>query len=521
VKLSDLIKSVTPVRINDNNMDPEITSLHYRAETVLPGGLFFAVSGHVVDGHSFIDEALAKGASAIIAQKPVQKDSVIIEVENTRKALSAISARFYNEPSRRLNVTGITGTNGKTTITYLIESILNAAGVRVGVIGTVNYRYSGKIFKNPMTTPESMDLQKILSEMVNEGVTHVVLEISSHALDLNRVDHCLLNIGVFTNLSQDHLDYHRDMESYWACKKKMFYECLTTGAKSGEAKAVINCCNEYGRLLAENLAEQFDELSVMSLGRTGNEGSSGNENINLVDAEFGLNGTTGRISTPVGDVTFKSTLVGKYNLENILCAAGVGIVLGLSVDEIKAGIENFSCVPGRLERIENNTGRFVFVDYAHTPDALENVLTAVGDVTNGRIISIFGCGGDRDMEKRPLMGEIAGRLSDLTVITSDNPRTEKPETIISQILNGTQNVSGYEYNNENISTGFEEKGYLVEPDRRTAIHMGIMVSEPGDTVLIAGKGHETYQLVGKESLDFDDRVEAEKVLAGLEIAGSA
>lgn len=486
--------------------DPEIGSIHYRAQDVMPGGLFVAVEGLAADGHDFIDEALTRGASAIITQKPVKRDAVMIEVADSRKALAAISGTFYSNPSRKLFLIGITGTNGKTTTAFLIEHILLEAGLSVGVIGTLNYRYSGKIFQNPITTPESLDLQRILSEMTEAGITHVVMEVSSHALDLDRVNHCKFDLAIFTNLTQDHLDYHKDMDSYWSCKKKLFTEILEPGSSKDRPLAIINHNDEKGKKLIQMLQRRFGEDSVLSAG------FSGENRIRPTIFEHNLEGVWGNISTPDGSFGLKSCLVGQHNLENILCATGVGIVLGLSLDTVKNGIESVTAVPGRLERIPNADNRFLYVDYAHTPDALENVLGSLRSLSSGRLICVLGCGGNRDKTKRPQMGEIAGRISDLSIITSDNPRTEAPMEIIDQILRGTIKTTLHAYLSADLIKGFQKKGYIVEPDRRKAIQLAVQVSRPGDTILIAGKGNETYQILGNKTIDFDDRKEAEKAL---------
>ena len=533
MKLSGILKSVKINSIyhtgegaakkggfwKNSNHDPDISSLHYRAQDVQPGGLFVAIAGLLADGHDFIDQARIRGARAIVSQKPVgpdhsvtqnisqikgkqiQNDLTVIEVDNSRKALAGISAAFFQNPSEKLNIIGITGTNGKTTTAYLIESMLSAAGLKTGVIGTINYRYMGKVFENPVTTPESLDLQKILAEMLKEGVTHVVLEVSSHAIDLFRVENCFIDTGVFTNLTQDHLDYHGDMNSYWLCKKRMFTEYLSSGPKKDRAFAVINRDNPKGQ-------ELFNIFPVRGI----STGHSADNMIRPNMIKHDLNGIAGSISTPAGNFNFISPLVGKHNIENILSATGVGIACELSLDNIKSGIENVFFIPGRLERIAQNNGRFVYVDYAHTPDALGNVLTSLRAVSDKKIICVFGCGGDRDREKRPLMGEIAGRLCDLAIVTSDNPRTEDPEKIIEQILSGLKKTCNHEYSLSSLKIGFDKKGYVIEPNRKSAIELGIAVSRQGDTVLIAGKGHETYQILGNKTVSFDDRKEAKQAL---------
>lgn len=520
MKLSSLLKTVTPVSFYGTgpdagqfsvSPDPEISSIHYRAQDVKPGGLFVAIKGFAADGHDFIDEALARGASAIVTQKPVRKKSIIIEVKNTRNALAKISDRFYSNPSKKLFLIGITGTNGKTTTAFLVENLLSQAGIKVGVIGTLNYRYSGKTFQNPMTTPESYDLQKILTEMLKSGITHVVMEVSSHAIDLNRICNCRFNLLVFTNLTQDHLDYHGDMNSYWSCKKKFFTQIPDHESANHGVSAVINHNDEKGRELIKLLEASIGKPSVLSTGF-----SNGNS-ICAKDITHDLTGISGKVITPAGAFEFKSPLVGKHNLENILCATGVGIVLNLSLDSIKTGIQAVCAVPGRLESIPNDINRLIYVDYAHTPDALENVLSALKFSATGRIICVFGCGGNRDKTKRPLMGRTAARLCDLTVITSDNPRTEPPMEIIEQIVQGTKKTISNVYTPADLSTGFRKKGYVVEPDRKTAIQLAITASRSGDIVLIAGKGNETYQIIGNNTISFDDRNEARTALSKLEI----
>jgi len=502
VKLSHLLKSIAVKSVfgekkEDGMEKAEVVSIHCRAQDVRQDGIFVAIQGYMTDGHDYVDAALANGASAIITQKPVERDSIIIEVEDTRKALSALSAAFYGNPSEALVLIGITGTNGKTTTAYLIESILVKAGFRVGVIGTINYRYLGKIFNSPVTTPESLDLQRILAEMINQGITHVVVEVSSHAIDQHRIANCWFDVGVFTNLSQDHLDYHGDMDSYWSCKKRLFTENLMSGPKKGRTLAVINCDDTRGKELALELKAQSSKLEVFELS---------DNMIRPSNIKCEPNGITGRLSTIKGDFDFKSSLIGKHNLKNIISVTGVGIALNLPLNVIKAGIEDVTRIPGRLEAIPNTAGRFVYVDYAHTPDALENVLSSLKSIAQGRIICVFGCGGDRDKGKRHQMGEIAGRLCDIAVITSDNPRTEAPMDIIAQALNGMRKTSMEE------GLGGGKKGYVVEPDRKKAIELAVTISRADDIILIAGKGHETYQIIGSKTVPFDDRKEAEAAL---------
>ena len=501
MKLSDIIGAV-PDRVSSDFEDREITSIHHRSQEVRPGGLFVAIAGHVADGHAYVEDAIRRGAAAVVVEHPLRQTGNMVRVADSRKALAQIACRFYGHPSEHLTLIGVTGTNGKTTVSYLVEGILEAAGRQTGVIGTVNYRYGGKAFRNPVTTPESIDLQRILTEMRQNAVSHVVMEVSSHALDLHRVDGCWLDVGVFTNLSQDHLDYHRDMQHYWQSKQRMFTDNLGKGPKATRAVAVVNRNDGRGR-------ELFDKLTTRAV-------SVGNEPVNDVyaaQASYDLSGIRASVVAPVGRIELTSQLVGRHNLENILCAIGVGVALGLSAGDIRTGIQAVDCIPGRLEPVPNETGRFVYVDYAHTPDALGNVLGCLGALAVGRLIAVFGCGGNRDRDKRPKMGEIAARQCALVVVTSDNPRNEEPSAIIADILPGVLKARSRRYTAAELQSGFAEEGYTVEVDRRAAIRLAIRASRPGDTIVIAGKGHENYQIIGQQTLDFDDCVVAGEVLA--------
>jgi len=478
---------------------------------VTPGGLFVAIQGHRCDGYAYIEEAIEKGAVAVLTEKQWAGPPLISvgQVENARLALAGLSSAFYGDPSRELCMIGITGTNGKTTTAYFIESILNAAGFKVGVIGTINYRFGGQSFTNPVTTPESLDLMRMLRKMADSGITHVVLEVSSHALDLHRVAFCEFDVGVFTNLSREHLDYHGDMETYWQCKKELCVGRLGIGSKRGRAVAVINWNDPRGRELSSEVTVPCFRV-----------GFSDKCEIRAQNVNIAIDGTSGKVQTPEGDFDFISSLVGNHNVYNILSATGVATGLGVPLDAIQKGIKDLKGVPGRLECVANNLGLSVFVDYAHTPDALENVLSILKVLTSGRMITVFGCGGDRDRDKRPMMGAIAGRMSNLVVLTSDNPRTEAPEAILAGIIEGTAAVQNHQYEPGELANGFETRGYVVEPDRRKAIALGLGVARSGDTVIIAGKGHETYQIIGETTIPFDDRVEARKALKHLSTVDS-
>jgi len=484
-------------QMNAGSPDPDILSVHYDSRTVQPGGLFVAVKGLASDGHRFIQDAVKRGATAVVAEKGSSFDKPevpLILVNDSRKALALVGAEFYGQPSLKIHLIGLTGTNGKTSTTYLIESIFTKAGLKTGVIGTINYRYGGNVFPNPMTTPESLDLQRILFDMVKAGVTHVVMEVSSHAIDLHRIMGLSFDTAVFTNLSQDHLDYHQTMDEYWTCKKRLFTEYLANTLPPKKPQAVINITDKEG-------VELTSLVSVPTF-TTG----TNTADIRLENARLDIRGIEGELVTPMGRAAVSSTGIGQHNLENILCAAGAAVAAGISTENIAAGLSDFN-VPGRLERVPNTKGFHVFVDYAHTPDGLLNVLTTLRPLTKGRVITVFGCGGDRDNGKRPKMGGIAEQYSDLVIVTSDNPRTEDPAIIISHILEG---LKGNRLDPDTLT--IESKGYAVEADRRSAIVLAIKNARANDTVLIAGKGHETYQILNTGTIDFDDRIEAKKAL---------
>lgn len=507
MRLSALIRSM-PVDEVAVNGDPEITSICYNSKDAVPGAVFVAIQGTHSDGHQYVRDAAGLGASAVVvaADHALSPSSAaVVRVADTRKALAEIASAFYDHPSEKLCLIGVTGTNGKTTTAYLIEHILKSQGKDVGVIGTINYRYQGSIFANPLTTPESLELQKILAEMVSAGVTHVVMEVSSHGVAQDRIYHCWFDMGVYTNLTQDHLDFHGTMAAYWACKRRFFTERLVSGPKAAKAVAVVNTDNAHGR-------ELHSELSGC---RKINVGSQATCDVFPRQALLDQHGIRGELMVSGRATPFQSGLIGHYNLENILCAAGAGSGLGVSAHEIAAALASFGNVPGRLEPVPNHCQRHVLVDYAHTPDALENVLSTLKKIMPGRLICVFGCGGDRDRKKRPLMGEIAGRWSDVTVVTSDNPRTEEPLKIIEDILPGVERAVSNKFDADAIETGFSGKGYIVEPDRAKAIHTAIRISKPGDSILIAGKGHEDYQILGATKIHFDDRETAGAALAGI------
>lgn len=507
MKLSALVDQLNTVAIVNSqpSVDPEVTALCYDSRRVTPGAVFVAIDGFSLDGHQFVSNAVDRGAVAVVCGRPVNADTVVIEVADPRAALARLAVRFYDRPAEALTLVGVTGTSGKTTVTYLVEQILKAAGHRPGVVGTINYRYGGQAFDNPVTTPESVDLQGILRRMVDNGTTHAVMEVSSHALDLSRVDGCRFDVAIFTNLTHDHLDYHGSMANYWESKQKLFLEYLKPADDGHAVRAAINTDDPKGRELADRLGP----AALCSAAK-------GDGDIVPRQVVRDLAGLRGRIVTPKGEIAFDSPLVGDFNLENILSAVGGALALGIAPADIGAGIDAGRCVPGRLERIVEGGDRFIFVDYSHKPDALENAITALRKLTTGRLITVFGCGGDRDRTKRPVMGEIAARLSDLTVVTSDNPRSEEPLQIIDQIEAGVRRVCDRRIETVGQATGWQDKSYLVEADRRAAIAAAIDAARAGDAVMIAGKGHETYQILAGETIHFDDREVAREILAAMD-----
>jgi UDP-N-acetylmuramoyl-L-alanyl-D-glutamate--2,6-diaminopimelate ligase len=454
-----------------------VSGIAYRSDRVAPGDAFFCIRGFRHDGHDFAQDALGRGAVALVVEAPVDLDVPQVVVPDTRAALALASAAFFGHPSSGLDLVGITGTNGKTTSTYLLDSIFQAAGKTTGVIGTVGTSIAGRRLDSTHTTPESFDLQKLLAEMRATDVEAVSMEVSSHAIDLHRVDACDFAAVAFTNLTQDHLDYHHTLEEYFSVKRRLFTEF--------KARArVVNVDDTLGREMAEEIgAEWTVGRSNDALVRSRNE-------------ELDADGSTFVLDTPVGRELVRLPLAGGYNVSNALVAAGSALAAGIELTAIAEGLRTAPQVPGRLERVDCGQPFSVVVDYAHTPDSLEKAINAVRGVTQGRVIVVFGCGGDRDPDKRPLMGSVAGR-ADVAVVTSDNPRSEDPVGIILQIEDGLRESRG---------------SYVVEVDRRRAITRAIAMAGFEDCVLIAGKGHEDYQIFADRTVHFDDREVAREVL---------
>ncbi|TMA40690.1 MAG: UDP-N-acetylmuramoyl-L-alanyl-D-glutamate--2,6-diaminopimelate ligase [Deltaproteobacteria bacterium] len=483
--------------------DVEVTGIATDSRAVRPGEAFFALPGLRTDGRRHVAEAVARGARAIVAEGEVAaKGSVpVVSVTGVRRVLARAAARLGGEPSAGLTLVGVTGTNGKTSTTFILEAIWLAAGLRAGVIGTVGYRFGGLDRPAPLTTPEAPVLQGLLAEMRRAGTTHVAMEVSSHALAQERVVGCRFDAAVFTNLTRDHLDFHGDVERYYRAKAGLFLEHLAAGGKP-DPVAVVNVDDPAGARLADEVRTR-----CLRVGRTEHA------DVRSFEIETTLAGTRGVLSLGGRRLPFRTRLVGAPQVENILGAAAAAWALGVPSEAIAAGLAAVAPPPGRLERFDG-PGFTVMVDYAHTPDALARVLAVLRPLTRGRLVVVFGCGGDRDPGKRPMMGEAAARLSDVVVLTSDNPRTEDPLRILEAIEAGIRRA-GMPTLGRPAASG---RGYLVEPDRRAAIALATGLARSGDLVLVAGKGHEDYQIVGHEKRHLDDREEVRRAL-GNEDAG--
>ncbi len=500
MKLGDLASRL-PQKVILGDPAVEVTGLAYHSKGVKEGFLFAAMRGLRADGKNFIPEACARGAIALLVPEPAEASGLTqIVVPDVREALGRMASAFYGDPSSSLTLVGITGTNGKTTTSYLLESIFTEDGKKTGVMGTVNYRFQNQVQPAATTTPESLDLQKILAAMRDSGVTHTVMEVSSHALDLRRVAGCNFDVALFTNLTRDHLDYHGSMENYFQAKKLLFTHCLQGGGKKN-CFSVINVDDPSG-----------EELCRSACGKILRYGVKARAEVRPEKFATDLDGIRARIVTPRGFLEIASPLIGLHNLYNLLAAVSAAEVLGVPLPAVERGIRKLARVPGRLDRVPGGDGIRIFVDYAHTPDALERSLETLRSARPPRLIVIFGCGGDRDRGKRPTMGQAAGRGSDWAILTSDNPRTEDPLRILEEVEKGIRETGRPKYPADRLTLKEAQGGYLVIPDRREAIHRVIGAARPGDVVLIAGKGHEDYQILGTKKIHFDDREEALEAL---------
>ena len=474
MRLHEILNGI-PVMNITGDIDIDIKGIAYSSQKTETDFLFAALKGIETDGNLYIQEALEKGTAAVLSEQPAPPGfhKTWIQVDDAREKTALIATNFYNNPSQKIKVIGITGTKGKTTTSYLLESILNSAGKRPGVIGTVSYRFGEKEKPAARTTPEAPDIQKMMRDMLDAGFTHCIIEVSSHALDLKRVTGIFFSVAVFTNLSGDHLDYHRTMDEYFKAKKKLFQ------LKSERRIAVVNADDDWGQKLISELP-----LGIISYG-TGPSAL-----VRAEDFKFSSSGTKITIRYPAGNLLINSSLVGRPNLYNILAAVSAALSLNIPIRAIQTGISELKGVPGRFEKIKNDRGLNIFVDYAHSDDALRKLLETAQELSSKKVIVVFGAGGDRDKSKRPRMGEAAGMLADWSIITSDNPRSEDPLKIISEIEFGFQKCGA--------------SAYEIEPDRERAIFKALSMGEPGDYIIIAGKGHENCQVFKDKTLPFKD-----------------
>lgn len=457
------------------NQDIEITGIVYDSRQTAPGNVFICIKGYEQDGHKYAKMAEEMGAALIVAQDKIDVNIPVCYVADCRKTIARMACRFYGNPSEKFKLVGVTGTNGKTTVTYLLRSILEAAGKKVGIIGTNENIIGDKILltkSTTPTTPNALELQKLFSEMADEGAEYVVMEVSSHALCLDRVLGCSYDVGVFTNLTQDHLDFHKTMENYMEAKAMLF---------DISKKGALNNDDEYGR----RILKKHENSDIITYA-INNDADITAKNIKITSR-----GVTFDVEY-LGNVYPMSLCIpGKFSVYNALSAISASIALGIDIKTISDGLKAAKGVMGRVEVVPTDTDFTVIIDYAHTPDGLSNIINTVSEYAEGRVITLFGCGGDRDNTKRAIMGEIAGNLSDFTIITSDNPRTENPESIIEEIVEGMKKTDGE---------------YTVIVNRREAIDYALCNAKAGDVIILAGKGQETYQIIGKEKFDFDERV---------------
>jgi UDP-N-acetylmuramoyl-L-alanyl-D-glutamate--2,6-diaminopimelate ligase len=495
MKLRELLAGTDFAGI-EGDADTDVASLAYDSSRVGPGALFFCVRGQRADGHDFAPSAVERGAAALVVERLLELPVPQIRVADARAAMAPIAVRFWGDPTASLRVAGITGTNGKTTTAFLIRHILEARGIQTGLLGTVKSIVGGAEEEVERTTPEAIDLQATFRRMLDAGDLACAMEVSSHALAQNRTDGVRFAVAVFTNLTQDHLDFHTDMEDYFGAKRLLFVP--TGGTHAPPGVAVVNVDDPYGARIAADL-RQAGETPL----RTFSPSGAAEADYRALDPAFDASGSRFRCVWPGGEVEVRTPLAGHFNVENALGAIAGCEALGVAVDQAAAALADAGRAPGRFEPVEAGQPFAVLVDYAHTPDSLENVLRAARLLTENRLVCVFGCGGDRDRDKRPKMGEIAARLADRTLVTSDNPRSEDPGAIIADILGG---IPGY-------GNGNGRDDVAVEPDRRDAIALALAEAAPGDTVVIAGKGHEQGQeFENGRKIPFDDRAVAAELL---------
>lgn len=497
MKLFELLSGIGTDPVPGPKHKVDITGICSDSRSVKAGDVFIALPGVKHDGSLYVQEAVSKGAVAVVTEKEVTEARVpVFKVDNARKAYALVSAKFFGNPATELTMLAVTGTNGKTTTAWLLESICAASGAATGLLGTIANRWGGQSAPPSHTTMDAFELHKTLRAMVDQGVETVIMEVSSHALAQERVHGVTFRAAAFTNLTRDHLDYHKDMESYFQAKRKLFTDNLSVsgvGVVNGDDTSAARIFNELRQ--QKRMAWKFSRL--------------GNGEISAAGVELTTQGIKATLKTFAGDIPIKSALIGAHNLDNILAAAGTALSAGFSRRDVQEGIERMTGVPGRMQRLEGK-GITVLVDYAHTDDALKKALESVRGVTKGRVLCVFGCGGERDTGKRPLMGEVAAEACDLPIVTSDNPRGEAPDAIIGEVIPGLEKAGLRRVSPAKAKSG--ERGYMVEADRAQAIALALALAATGDTVLIAGKGHEDYQEVAGDKKPFSDFGEARKAL---------
>ena len=496
MELAELVRAASvPAELRGDGAT-EISKLAYDSSAVGHGTLFFCVRGMKSDGHEFAPKAVGDGASALVVERPLDLGVPEVQVADARSAMAPLAAAFHGDPTMELGIVGVTGTNGKTTTAFLVRSLLEAAGRRCGLLGTVQRVVGGEVEEVERTTPEAIDLQATFARMLEAGDSACVMEVSSHALVLHRADAIHFEVKVFTNLTQDHLDFHSDMEDYFAAKRLLF--SAEGGSPMLEIEggvSVVNLDDEYGRRLADELVAEGSAEELLTFSAAGADAD-----LSARDVSFDASGASFVAATPAGELQVRTPLPGHFNVENALAALGAVHALGLDLAAAAEALAGAARVPGRFEPIDEGQPFTVLVDYAHTPDSMENVLRAARRLTEGRLIAVFGAGGDRDRDKRPLMGRAGAELSDLAVITSDNPRSERPEEIVEEIVAGID----------------DREGVTVEVDRRAAIAVALREAGEADTVVIAGKGHEQGQeFEGGRKIPFDDRDVAREELRRL------
>ncbi|HEY2420523.1 MAG TPA: UDP-N-acetylmuramoyl-L-alanyl-D-glutamate--2,6-diaminopimelate ligase [Neobacillus sp.] len=485
MKLHELLKhlhTITPI----TGENPEITNIENDSRKVKKGSLFICINGYTFDGHHFAEAAVKNGAVAILAEQKLSVNVPVIVVKDTTRAMAVVADTFFGQPTKKLHLIGITGTNGKTTTSHLIEKIFSEANKKTGLIGTIYTKLADTMLEMKNTTPDSLTLQRIFHQMVQTGVNLTVMEVSSHALDMGRVHGCDFDVAVFTNLSQDHLDYHHTMEEYKRVKGLLFAQLGNTFNQDKPKFAILNADDPASRLYQKSTAAHVVTYGI------DNEADIRAKNIQMTSS-----GTTFELVIDGHKYPVQLQLIGKFSVYNVLASMTAALVSGIPIETIIPSLENVRGVPGRFELVQSGQNYTVIVDYAHTPDSLENVLKTILHFAKRRIFVIIGCGGDRDRTKRPLMARIACKYGTNAIFTSDNPRSEDPAAILKEMADGVQG----------------EK-YIIKPDREEAIFTAIEQAEAGDVILIAGKGHETYQIIGNQIYDFDDRIIARKAIEG-------